>query len=67
MGCTLWELFKKCEWWEILGLLFASAEWQREQSNAIQEAREKAKVDEKINKGVLKRHFKRPVKGRKWR
>jgi len=55
-------LFKKCEWWEILGLLFASAEWKRKQNDATERAREEAKINEKINKGVLKRHFKRPRK-----
>lgn len=59
LGCTLRELFYRSEWWEIIGLLYASEEWIRKQNEAQIEARKNAELKQKEKDGSLKMYFKR--------
>jgi hypothetical protein len=54
LGCTLKELFYKCEWWEILGLLYASYEDQVLKRFAAKKLEEEAIIEQKIRSGKIK-------------
>lgn len=52
-------MFKEYEWWEILGLLYASINWQNEQIKAQQEARRQAEIEQKLKDGKLKMYYRK--------
>ena len=58
LGYTLKELFYKCEWWEILGLLYASYEDQILKNLAIENSRKEAEIEQKVKSGKLKGYYK---------
>jgi len=63
LNCGLKEIFKKYEWWEILGLMYASEDWLKQQNEAYVEARRRQAEKEKIKSGKMNMIF-RPKKKR---
>lgn len=58
MGCTPRELFHKCEWWEILGLLYFTFEKDVLERQEIEIQKEIADINEKYKQGKLRLYFK---------
>jgi len=59
LGYTPRELLFRMEWWEVIGLLYASNEYIRDANEAHAEARKKAEIERKEKDGSLKMHFRR--------
>ncbi len=51
-------MYKKCEWWEILALLYASYEDQVLKNKAHQDAQKEAELEQKMKSGKLKGYYK---------
>ena len=58
LGLTLRELFYKCEWWEILALMYASFEDQVLKNKAYEERRKEEEIKQKVKDGRLKGIYK---------
>lgn len=58
INCTPMELYHKCEWWEILGLLYFSYEKKVLEDLAFKEERELAELEEKLRSGKIKTFYK---------
>lgn len=59
MGCTPYELFKKCEWWEILGLLYYKYERNILEQKYYREQKEQKEIEDKAKNGKLKMYYKK--------
>lgn len=52
------ELFKRCEWWEILGLLYCTFENSVLEQKAIEEQKRESEVKQKVQDGKMNLYFK---------
>ena len=58
MGCSPRELFYKCEWWEILGLLYFKFESDVLERQEMDIQKEIADINEKYKQGKLRMYYK---------